>query len=501
MANESIPDLIGSSVGEAAAFAAGLAIAPLLAPYLQELRNATWSGTPTMPLDPGDVAEWVAEDQSGRAGSGTAEAALTGLAATPFARLVETKLTAPGVGELLQLIRRKTITEAEFTHALRKARLETGYDDAVRELANVKLAPAQIALAVVRSLMHDPGFLPVTLDTSGGKVPAYGVSPLDTLAEASYSGIDAERLRVMVGEIGLPMSLQQAASAVFRGIILRPDFNRAVLEGDTRPEWADAIFEQARQILSANQYAELQLRGYIDRATRLDKTGQHGMSTADSDLLYNLLGRSIPVHQITTGLARGGVFGGSADAIPDSYLQSLQRGNLRPEYYNLAYANRYSLPSAFVIRALLTGGAITADQGEQLFLQSGWKPDLAKQVADFYGTGTTTPADPHIAKAQNQLWTTTHRSYIAEESDDTAARTALAAAGVDPASIDGVLVLWQAERDLIRKQLTPAQIKKAYTKAAVNVTTGAPWTQDEAIQELVQRGYSVTEAQNYLNIP
>src|SRR5205823_6277940 len=107
----------------------------------------------------------------------------------------------------------------------------------------------------------------------------------------------------------------------------------------------------------------------------------------------------------------------------------------------------------------------------------------------------------HVAKAQTQLWGTAHRSYIAAESDDAAASAALATAGVAPAAVPQVLDLWRAERDLIRKQLTPAQIKKAYAKSATNEATGAAWTRDEALAALVERGYAPLAAADYLNIP
>src|SRR5439155_5220509 len=143
---------------------------------------------------------------------------------------------------------------------------------------------------------------------------------------------------VMVGEIGLPMSPQQAASALFRQLVLdngrtfsREDYNRAILEGDIRPEWGDAILHQARAILSPNQYTELQLRGFVDATERRRLVGKHGMSAADSDRLLDVLGRSIPVHQITTGLARGGVCPGNYGKVPSPYRQTIQRSNIREE--------------------------------------------------------------------------------------------------------------------------------------------------------------------------
>lgn len=58
--------------------------------------------------------------------------------------------------------------------------------------------------------------------------------------------------------------------------------------------------------------------------------------------------------------------------------------------------------------------------------------------------------------------------------------------------------MWDVERELVRKQLTPAQLKKAYKGADTNPATGAPWTLDEAIARLVGMGYSHNDAVTFL---
>src|SRR5205085_2116021 len=157
----------------------------------------------------------------------------------------------------------------------------------------------------------------------------------------------------------LPASPDLAARMHFRGIVTEGAFNQAILEGNTRGEWAPFLLDGFRQILTAHEYAELELRGFLTPAERLAGTAKWGMSKADSDLLYDVLGRAIAEHQIVTGEARGGVYNGPIDHIPEAFLSALRRGNIRPEYYNIAYANRYSYPSAFVLRSLTQAGDIS----------------------------------------------------------------------------------------------------------------------------------------------
>jgi hypothetical protein len=478
-------------------YALGTAAGPALRPFVQDLANEAWTLNDALPLAAGVAAAIAAENVDAYDAMQT-EASLTGLNASRFKDLYGVTLSAPGTGELLQALRRDKITADDFTHGLRKAKLETRWDAALADLQHVRLTPEQIALGIVRSVVPDPGLLAVTLDTSGGIVPAYPEWPGDVLAEAKAGGYDADRLRVLVGEVGLPMSAQQAASAYFRSIIKLPDYNRAILEGDTRPEWAPYILEQARQILTANQYQEAALRGIMTAAEANAKTAQHGMSADDASTLFQILGRPLAVHQITTGLARGGTFGGTYADVPEPYRDAIRRSNVRPEYAVLDYANRYSYPSAFVLRSLAQSGELgDAAAVEKILLEIGWPPFLAAKVAPSW-VGGGSSADPHVAKATTQLWTTLHASYKAEEIDAATAQATLTTLGVATSAQPEVLSLWDAERALIRKQLSPAQIKKAVTGGVTNPATGAAWSLADGLAALAARGYDADDAQTLL---
>lgn len=493
----SLEEILVKAPTEAAAFAAGLAIHPVLAPVLQDVSNFAWREHPDKRLDLVLAAEVAAEDVD-TYGDMEREASFSGFDANRFKWAYGVTLNAPGSGELLAMLRRQTIKPADFTHGLRKAKLEPRWDEALAELEHVRLTPQQLALGIVRSTVTDPGLLAVTLDTSGGVVPAYPVWDGNVLAEARAGGIDAGRLRVMVGEIGLPMSAQQAASAYFRDIIRQGDFNRAILEGDTRPEWAPFILEQARQIPTAHDGIEWRLRGWTDDAGMYAQTRRHGMSKADTDLLFQVLGRPLSFHQVFIGERRGGVYDGPTDAIDPAFLKALRESNIRPEWYNLAWAQRYSYPSPFVLRSLAQAGDLGGQAAvETILLEIGWPPKMAADVSRAW-VGGGGGADTHVGKAQTQLWNRIHTSYLSAEIDEAEATATLPAAGVDAAAIPAVLQAWDAERDLIRKQLTPTQLRKALGQGVANPVTGQPYTFDEVRDLLVARGYTVNDATVFL---
>jgi hypothetical protein len=470
-------------------------------PVLEPVRQHAWQRNRNRVLDPGTVAELRAQ---GLITSDDAQShvARSGLSDNLLAALVALAQEPPGIGDARSLRRRKKIGRDELHRIYAKAQISPEWWDQLDALLDELLTPGELAAAIHRGLVPDPGLLKGEQPEPPYNVEAYPVYPIPTLDEAEASGYDKDRLGVLVGLQGLPMGVIEAAQAYYRGIITHGDYIRAFNESNNRNEWAKSVLEYARQIPTARDFFENALRGYHDLAWAQKQAERHGMSPADSLVIYQNQGRPMNIRQITQALSRGGVFEPEPGELPDPYDASVVEGNIKPAYYKLAKALKYTLPSPFVMRQLTASGVWSEAKAAKRLKDLGWIPQDADEAAKAWaGSGTTTMADPHIGKAQTQLWGTTHRSYIAAESDDAAASAALARAGVDAAAIPQVLALWGEERDLIRRQLTPAQIKKAYDKAAVNPVTGASWTRDDAFAALVERGYSGEQANAYLNIP
>lgn len=488
-----VPELaIGVGLSEAASAA--------FEPKLEVPKQSAWERNPQRVPDLGLIAELIAggkvsmqdgQNMANRLGfsNGTMESLVW---------LSQNRLDFP---MMLRLWRRfgafSAGADAELSGLLDQTiaheRLDWDYRPWLRALKTAELPGiGDIAYGVVRGILPAPSWVPVPPPQTTTKVKRFPVVDIDPVRLAAALGYDEDMLRLLVGRSGLSLAPGLAATAFFRQIIAGDDYHLAIAEGDLRTEWADALLDASRQILTAGEYAELQLRGYYDRAERLKNTAKHGMSDADSDLLYDVQGRGLSLHAAFIAERRGGVFKGPTDAIPDWAMFQLQRGNLRPEVYNLAYAGRHTYPSPFVIRGLLTDGAITEAQGEQIYLDVGWPEWLAPLVAQHYAKSASgaAAADPHVTKAENQLWTATHASYVKDRTDDATAEAKLAVLGVAAAAIPQVLALWQEERALVRAGLTPAQIKKAYSEGT--------FTQPEAVARLVELQWSAADAAVYL---
>jgi hypothetical protein len=491
--------MLAGGATEAVSFAAGVAIAPTLAPVLQALENETWSLHPDKPPAALVLASGVAQGQVDEAVA-RAWAKETGFGDAAMSALIDIANTGPALGLAYSAWRRNQLTDAEFTRALKRTGLEEQWFAALRALKDVLLAPAEIATAVHRNIMRDSSLIVREPPTTAGKVEQVPESPLDPAVEAAGSGIDHERLRVLVGITGLPPGLIQMLQLLNRGEVTEDDVRRSVAQSNLRNEYMDVVLALRRHLLTPHEYQEAALRGILTQAQADAGSALSGMESDDAHLLFQIMGRPLAVHQITTGLARGGTFGGTYSDVPEPYRDAIRRSNIRPEYAVLAHANRYSYPSAFVLRSLAQAGELGDEAAVQSILeQIGWPPELAAKVAPAWVGGGGT-ADTHVGKAQTQLWTRTHSSYLAGEISEADARTALAAAGVATGAVDQVLTVWNQERDLERKQLTPAQVKKAFTKGVTNPATGSKWTRDDALAALIGRGYSPNDANTFLDL-
>ena len=494
-----VPELvIGVGLSEAASSA--------FEPKVEVPKQAAWVANPQRVPDLGLIAALVAggkvtmadgQNMANRLGfsNGTMESLVW---------LAQNRLSFP---ELLRMWRLSAVNSAFdeatlsalFDKTIAHEQLDWDYRPYLRALKDAEIVGlGDVAIGVVRGALPAPPYVPVPPPTSGTSVPRFPQVNIDPEQLAAALGFSPEMLHLMIARSGLSLAPGLAAQATFRKLINDQDFLLAIAEGDLRTEWAQTLLDVSRQVPTAGEFVEAWLRGWIDQPTAEAGAGLHGMTPAHADLIYKIKGRPVSFHEITTGLARGGTYPSVYTDIPDPYRKAIQEADIRPEWASLHYANRYIYPSAFVLRALAQAGDL-GDQAavEQVLLEVGWKPSFAATVSAAW-VGGTGGADKHVAKAQTSLWTATHKSYIAEEIDDSVATAALTTAGVAPTAIPAVLTIWKEERALIRKQLSPTEIRKAVSGAVINPATGVAWTHADALAALLARGYDQADAETFL---
>lgn len=470
----------GGTVANGAGFAFGRASSPVLSPAIEKIRQEAWRTYPDYPIDPGSLATGVAQGQVDAKWAAD-EALNNGISGDRFARLVDIANVGPGMAAAFDLWRRGIIPEARFRAALKRGGIEDEWIDDLVKTKDVLLTPAELANAVVQGHM--------TQDAAA--------------TQAAAQGVTRARFDVLVENTGLPPGPETLSAWRRRGIITDAQLDQGIREGHTKTKYIPFFHAALQPVLHATEYANLWLRGWITDKERDAGGALTGYTAAQMDLLSKDRGRPATTHQVHVGFARGGRLPGAGNNERATFSRAVKESNIRPEWEEILWAQRYTYPSAFVLRALVQSGDITRDEGEQALLFSGWEPTFAAKVADAWApaTGGAATADSHIAKAQTQLWSAAHSSYLNRESSATVARTKLAQAGVAANAISVVLGIWDHERELIRKGLSPANVKKALQKGSRNNLTGQPWTRDEALAFLVGLGWSLNEANDYLDIP
>lgn len=498
--------------GQALAFGLGFALANVLEPAAVELRQSAWAkdGAQIKAVAATLLAQGVSQGQVGLADA-EAWAAQQGFDSHSFGAMIDIANTGPAIGQAFAAWRRSELTEDEFKVALKRTGLEDQWVSAIVSLKDEALEPSELAKAIHRGIVRADGLLVTEPPQAAGKVPQVAQSTLDPVEEAAWSGFTKERLRVLVGNAGLPPGIVQMLQLYNRGEITEDDFQRGVGQSNLRNEWGPAIFALHRHVLTPHEYVEARVRAWIDDQAMYDGTALSGLTKGDTDLLFKIAGRPLSWHQVFIGLRRGGKYGGPVDDLDPAFLKALQESNIRPEWYSLAWAQRFSYPSTFVLRGMAQAGELTEAETEQILLYEGWEPKLAKLVAtrwagttasggkhetvaqletEYEGGHLTEPqlrkaletlgygvdAQDHVValgdarrskKYRDRAIDAIAKAYLAFKINDQQAQEQLQSVNVSGDAFTELLGLWQKERLYTVRDLTPAQVKTAFVHGLI----------------------------------
>jgi hypothetical protein len=458
-------------------FALGHAASPAIEPYAASITNEAWSLHPVVPPNAILLAEGVAQGQVAKTDAYT-WAKQQGFDTAQMDAMVNVANVGPGAAFAFELWRRGLIDKAGFDRALKRLGLEDQWVAGMEGLHDVLLSSAELGM------LQQQGFIDSTRAN----------------AEGALQGVTNERQQLRFEASGLPPGIETALSMLRRNIIGTAEFAQIVREGHTKTKYTDELLALQNQVLSAATYVRAHLKGHIDQQGMYAGGALTGYTPKDLDLWYASEGRPATAHQIHIGYQRGASLPGAAGE-QDAINTAVRQSDIRPEYSDLIYAGRTTFPSLFQVNRLVTAGAISPDTAATWTRKSGVDEEAVTVLHGYWqtlGGGTTTAGE--VGKAQSQLWTTTHTAYKNAEIDWTEAAKNLTALGVDAADQNTIHSLWDLERETFRKQLTPTQVKKAWSGAVTNPATGVAWTLDDALAALIARGYSPNDAHTFLSL-
>lgn len=450
---------VGTGVGAAAAGA--------IAPGVQEVVNEAWSTHPVRPPAAGLLAAGVAQGQITDA-QARQWAHQTGFGDAQFDAMIRTADTGPGVPRAFELWRRGAINEAAFRRACKRQALEDEWTNGLVALHDVLLSPSELANARQQEFIDD-----ARLHEEGAR-----------------QGYTAERMDLLYKMAGLPPGPMDALQMLRRGILSEAEYRQLVAEGHTKTKYTDALLELRDHILTQHDAANLWLRGWITEAEAKAIGAQNGYDGAAMDLLYKNRGRPATVRQAHIGFARGGRLPGAGDSEEETIRRSVEESNIRTEWFDILYAQRFTYPSAFVLRALTTDGTFTEAETRQILVESGWKPEWADAAAAKWSGGGAGPSAKWADRARGRLYTSTHDEYLEFSIDEAQARSNLTRIGATAPEVDTVITMWNLERATDRRRFTATQVRTVWKKGNM--------TEAEALSYLDALGYSAEDARDFL---
>jgi hypothetical protein len=517
--------LTGGVVGVGVGEAMGTALEPALEPQ----RQAAWMEKTPRVFDIDVVADMVAQglvsEQAARD-----EAHRTGFSTDRLDRAIQWRLRAASVEQALTLWRRSAYDgrdpaamQALFEHAMAKAGIENQWWAHLEDLKGAVLTPAEIAMAIQQGHLPNDNILPVI--EPGIPYPAgYTQAPspdgappstvpltqinLPTVEAAAAAGLSVEQLQVLANLAGLPPGPHDLLAMWNRNEIDEDAVDAGIREGHMKTKWAHSFKRMRWAVLTAPEYAELHLRDWIDVTTMYQGGALTGHTPDQMDLLYKNRGRTATPRQMALAVVRQV----EAPNYPDNpangrladetdFLKAVARSNIRTEYGPLLWATRFTYPSLFQLNRLVSAGAITGDTAASWAEKNLEAPEVVAALKAYWDSlSPGTSADPHLAKADSQTWAALHKAYIGSVVDAATVTQGFTLLGITPTAQTEILARWDYERDLDRKRLTPAQVKKALAEGVINQATLAAWTRDEALAYLIELGYSPGDADTFLAI-
>jgi hypothetical protein len=505
-------------------FIAGGAVAragsDAVTPVLEPVRQHAWQKNQLRVLDPNTAARLVAQGAWDLA-EATDEASRSGYESGRLANLVYLSLEAVGVAQALTLYRRKLISKSELEHAYAKAQIESRYWDGLTATANVLLTPAEIGNAIQQGHLANQGVLPDVASRVPEPAdfqqaqPIDGQPPsaipltqidLDGVAQAAGTGTDFEQLQVIANLSGLPPGPQELLTLWNRGLIDEESVDAGIREGHMKTKWLQAFKRLRYAVLSPQDAASARLRTWLTAEESYEIGRQHGYTKEQMDLLFLNRGRPASPTQMWTAWARKVTGPRGVPVEYEDHAKAIAISDIRPEYAEMLWGIRFAYPSLFQLGRLVQVAAIDPDTAVLWASYNRYGPDVTDKLKVYWQSiypgssgATGTKPDANLTKAHTQLWSATHKSYVAREIGASQAQANLTAIGIPAAVQTEILAAWDAERTMIHAQLTPAQLVKAVGGGVINPATGAKWTVPEGIAALLDRGYSQADAETLIH--
>jgi hypothetical protein len=464
------------------------------------------AGNPNNVLGASDAAQAKARRLPGPP-TWDVEANKNGIDDNRFNALVELNRPQVPFLQLLDLLNRGQITQADARHELERH----GWSDAniprILSLRNEQLSAEQLAAMVNRDI--------VDREQAEKEAERVGVN-----------GIDFDRLTLLGGD---PLPIDALAVAYRRGFIDEATFMKGIVQGPLRKEWFPTLMKLQYTRMSTVDAADAANQGHITVEEAKEIATQNGMEADDFLVILKAAGQPPGIEFADEAFNRGFI----SDA---EYTTMFLESRIKNVYMPLLKKMRTRLIPQETMRVLYREGVYTVEQTTAGLRAHGFSPEdtaaliasvhvdanaetrelTRAQVVDLYEEQMleTSEAlamlkdlgyDDDSARAMveladlkklrtyiNSAITKIRSAYTTGKIDDPTASSALDALGVPTGQRDNLLAVWDIEKTTITKTLTASQIRQAFNKDLM--------PQSEAMARLMAQGYDETDADLFLQL-
>lgn len=411
-------------------------------------------------------------------------------------------------------------------------------------------------LGEVIAALGEPGFTalrqlvnsiePVTALSVADSIDAAIKGHLDehtAQVEASYSGIDERRFRVLLAAAGEPPGLEFLLEAFRRQFIPQAgrgaesvSLEQGIRESRLKDKWIPVVERMGLRPLAVSDAIDAWVEGQIPAEQAQEIAYQNGISREDALVLFHTRGRPPDPSELIEMVRRGKIpsrgTGPDALSLQQGIFESAVKDKWEPVFEELLVA----VPPPRTVVALIRAGTISDADGARFLQDAGLSPELAAayvaeahhtknqaerkltetQVLDLYeaqffsaevasrllqdlGSSENDAAEllayrdlQRELKAVNAATSRIGALYIAHKIDQSQAVASLGSLQVPPAQVSELIRVWDVERAATVKVLTPAEIVAAWRYEIFDQAT--------ATQELVQQGFTEFDAWALLSI-
>lgn len=353
---------------------------------------------------------------------------------------------------------------------------------------------------------------------------------------AAKSGVNGTDFNLLVTNTGEPPSVIDMLQLLRRGKVSRDDVIRAIKQSRVKNEWIDTILELGLQPPTPTDILDAAVKGQLTSDEAHAKYQQLGGDPEYFDLMLSTIGEG-PTPVEAARMANKGLipWDGRGPGVI-SFEQAVLESHYRNKWLEAYRKDAEYFPPPRTITAMYNSGALTREDAAKLLAEQGLSQTLiAAYLSDASQTKTnkfkelaastigTLYQDQAISdsEAKSMLvklkydgseadfiiltWqlqreqkfrdtavSTTHTQYINHKITRDKASALLDQFHVPANQRDYLLSLWDQEQTAKVTLLTAAEIKKAVTK----LNFDPQW----ALDRLVQRGYTLEDAQIYLDL-